>query len=221
MIPREIAPAVMEFARRCGEVPKLEAALLFGSATDGTFSKKSDIDVLLLFGTDENPELGEEAEAVHRISGEISTKLSLSHPFSFVMYSRKESIDQSLLRGVFGSGVVLFARPRDVLDVPRDRLEAQSLFSYTLKGMEPKDKVGLQRGLYGYNVVRKVGNKRYHSSAPGLVGRWGRRIGPTAFLIPDEHAGEARELLRTRKCRFEEVQVWLEAGEHTDGKAPS
>lgn len=212
MIPQEISQAVMEFALRCGEVPDLETAVLFGSATNGTFSKKSDIDVLLLFDTDGNPEVGAEAEAVHRISGDISTRWTLSHPFSFVMYSRGEAIDLSLLREVLRDGIVLFARTRDVLRVPRDRLRAHVLISYTLKEMEPRDKVGLQRGLYGYKVVRKVGDKQYRSSAPGLVGRWGRRMGPTAFLIPDERAEEARELLRARNCRFEEVPVWLETG---------
>ena len=69
-----------------------------------------------------------------------------------------------------------------------------------------------QRGLYGYRVVRKVGGKRYRSSAPGLVGQWGRRIGPTAFLIPDERAKEVRELLRSRRCKFKEVPVWMEDG---------
>ncbi len=202
----------MEFALRCGEVPNLEVAVLFGSAVDGTFSKKSDIDVLLLFDTDGNPELGPEAEAVHELSGDISARLSLSHPFSFVMYSRREAVDGSLLRGVLRDGVVLFARPRDVLGAPRDALRPHVLFSYTLKGIVPRDKMAIQRGLYGYRVARSVGSRRYESSAPGLVGRWGRRVGPTAFLVPDERAQEARELLGGRGCAFEEVPVWLEAG---------
>ena len=213
MIPDVISRAVMEFSRRCAEVPNLEVAVLFGSAVDGTFSKKSDIDVLLLFDTDGNPEVGIEADAVHRLSGDVSTQFSLSHPFSFVMYSRRDVMDASLLREVLKDGVVLFARPEAVLEVPRGRLQAYALISYTLKGMEPRDKMALQRGLYGYQVARSVGNKRYNSSAPGLVGRWGRRVGPTAFLLPEVHAGEARELLRERGCPFEEVPVWLEAGE--------
>ena len=214
MIPKEISQAVMEFALRCGEVPDLSAAVLFGSAVDGTFHKKSDIDVLLLFDTDGNPEVGPEAVAVHRISGEISTRLSLPYPFSFVMYSKREAVDQTLIREAMRNGVVLFARASDVLEAPKGRMRAHALVSYTLKGMAPRDKMALQRGLYGYRVVRKVGDKRYRSSAPGLVGQWGRRIGPTAFLIPDEHAKEVRELLRSRRCKFKEVPVWLEAGEH-------
>jgi predicted nucleotidyltransferase len=212
VIPAEISQAVMEFALRCGEVPTLDTAILFGSTVDGSFSKKSDIDILLVFDTDGNPEVGPEAEEVHRLSGEISTEHSLSHPFSFVMYSRGETIDHSLLREVLRDGIVLFARPSEVLEVPRRGLRAHSLISYSLKGMEPRDKMGLQRGLYGYQVTRNVGDKSYQSSSPGLVGQWGRRVGPTAFLIIDERAEEARELLRRRNCRFEEVPVWLETG---------
>ncbi len=211
MIPEEISQAVMEFALRCREVPDLEAAVLFGSAADGTFHKKSDIDVLLLFDTDGNPEVGPEAEAVHRLAGDISARLSLAHPFSFVMYSTREAVDQSLLREVMRDGVVLFARPRDVLGAPRDRLSPHVLVSYTLKGMAPRDKMAVQRALHGYRVVRRVGRKSYSSSSPGLVGRWGRRVAPTAFLIPEERAAEARELLRSKRCAFKEVPVWLEA----------
>ena len=212
MIPREISRAVMEFALRCPELSTLETAILFGSAVDGSFSKKSDIDVLLIFDIDGNPEVGPEAEKIHRLSGEISTGHSLSHPFSFVMYSKGETIDHSLLREVLRNGIVLFTRPSEVLDVPRDGLRAYSLISYTLKGMEPRDKMGLQRGLYGYRVTRKVGDKSYQSSSPGLVGQSGRRIGPTSFLILDERAEDARELLRKRGFRFEEVPVWVESG---------
>ena len=212
MIPQEISQAIMEFALRCGQVPNLETAILFGSAVDGSFSKKSDIDVLLIFDIDGNPEVGPEAEEIHRLSGEISTGHSLSHPISFVMYSKGETIERSLLREVLRNGIVLFARPSEVLDVPRRGLRAHSLISYTLKGMEPREKMGLQRGLFGYRVTRKVGDKSYQSSSPGLVGQWGRRIGPTAFLILDERAEEARELLQKRNCRFEEVPVWLETG---------
>ena len=217
MIPEEVSRAVMEFSSRCPEVPNLDVAVLFGSAVDGTFSKKSDIDVLLLFDTEGNPEVGEEAEAVHRLAGEISARPSLSHPFSFVMYSRDEVMDTSLLREVLRDGVVLFARPGVVLSVPRERLRAYVLISYTLKGMEPRDKMALQRGLYGYEVAKSVGDKQYRSSAPGLVGRWGRRVGPTVFLLPEEHAGKARDLLRERNCPFKEVPIWLEDGEMGTG----
>ena len=210
MIPQEISQAIMEFALGCKEIPNLRTAVLFGSAAVGTLTKKSDIDVLLQFDIDTNPEVGAEAEAVHRMAGAISSKWSLSQPFSFVMYARDETIDPSLLREVLRDGIVLFSRAQDVLSAPRERLHPHMLVSYTLKGMRPKDKMGLQRGLYGYTVVRNVRGKRYTNSGPGLVGSSGRRIGPTSFLIPNDPAEAVRGLLRERKCTFKEIPVWLE-----------
>jgi len=203
----------MEFALGCKEIPNLRTAVLFGSAAVGTLSKKSDIDVLLQFDTDSNPEVGAEAEAIHRMAGKISSKWSLPYPFSFVMYSTDETIDPSLLREVLRDGIVLFSRAQDVLNAPKERLSPYVLVSYTLKGMEPKDKMGLQRGLYGYTVVRNVKGKRYTNSSSGLVGSAGRRIGPTAFLIRNDRAEAMRERMRERKCKYTEIPVWLEAGE--------
>ena len=217
-MPQQISQAIMDFALRCHEVPNLRTAVLFGSAAVGSLSKKSDIDVLLLFDTVSNPETGAEAEVVHGIAGEVSSKWSLSHPFSFVMYSRGETVEPSLLREVLRDGIVLFARTQDVLGAPRDRLRPHVLFSYTLRGMRPRDKMGLQRGLYGYTVVRRVGSKSYRSSSPGLVGLEGRRVGPTAFLVPNHKVEAARELLKGRGCAFKEVPVWTE-GADTDRTA--
>lgn len=209
MIPDAIAEPLMEFASRCGEIPNLRTAVMFGSAATDTLTKKSDIDVLLMFDVRGNPETGKEAEAVHGLAGEISSKWELPYPFAFVMYGEDELVEPSLLREVLRDGIVLYARPRDVLSISKERLEPFILVSYTLKDMPPKDKMALQRGLYGYEVVRKVGNKEYRNSKPGLVGSVGRRIGSTAFLIPHEYGDEIRELFNKNKCEFKEIPIWL------------
>jgi predicted nucleotidyltransferase len=84
MIPDELMLPIMEFIRRADEISNLKAAVLFGSAVDGTMTKKSDIDVLLLFDTDHNPELGDEMKAALNLSGNIAKKFDLPYSFSFV-----------------------------------------------------------------------------------------------------------------------------------------
>jgi predicted nucleotidyltransferase len=212
MIPDEIRPALMEFSLRCREIPGLKTAVLFGSAAIGPMSKKSDIDIFLLFDSEGNPETGAEANLVHGMSGEISSRFGLPYPFSFVMNGREEPVEPSFLRELLKDGIVLFARTRDALAPAKEPFLPFVLVSYTLKGMRPKEKMALQRALYGYETVRIMGGKRYRNARPGLVGESGKRVGATAFLIPYEKAEETRAIFKRCKCQDKETPVWLEEG---------
>jgi predicted nucleotidyltransferase len=212
MIQEEILPAVMEFGRRAATIPNLRAAVLFGSAATGTLTKKSDIDILLLFDIEKNPETGPEAAAAQSLGGEISSRLGLAYPFSFVMYGRNEAVEPALLRDVLRDGMVLYARTGDVLGPRREGFLPYLLVSYTLRGMRPREKMALQRGLFGYTAVRNLGGKRYRNSRPGLVGEFGKRIAPTAFILRFERAGTMRSLFRENRCKYVETPVWLDRG---------
>jgi predicted nucleotidyltransferase len=210
MIPEEIASAVMEFAQRCREIPSLRLAVLFGSAVSGGLSKKSDIDILLVFDKSGNVETGPDAETIHRMAGEVSSRWDLPYPFSFVMYGKDEAIEPSLLRDVLKDGFIIYARTDAVLDGHKERLRPYMLITYTLKGLTPKNKMALQRGLFGYRTERKYGKKKYLNSSTGLVGNNGRRIGPTAFLLSYAEVEKVRGLFKRCGCRFKEIPIWLE-----------
>ena len=206
----EILPAVMEFGHRASEIPNLKAAVLFGSAATGALTKKSDIDILLVFDTVKNPETGPEAAAAHTLGGEISARLGLAYSFSFLMYGRDDAVEPALLREVLRDGIVLFARTSDVLGARKDGLVPYLLVSYTLKGMRPKEKMALQRGLFGYTAEKNLGGKRYRNSRPGLVGEHGRRIGPTTLVLRFEMAEEMRLIFRKNRCKYTETPVWFD-----------
>jgi predicted nucleotidyltransferase len=212
MIQDDILPAVMEFGRRAAEIPNLRAAVLFGSAATGTLTKKSDMDILLVFDTEKNPETGPEAAAAQELAGDISSRLGTAYPFSFVMYGRNDAVEPALLRDVLRDGVVLFARAGDVLGARKEGLVPYLLVSYSLKGMRPKEKMALQRGLFGYTAVRNLRGKRYRNSRPGLVGASGKRIGPTAFILRFGKADEMRSIFRESRCKYSETPIWLDNG---------
>ena len=210
LIQEDIFLAVSEFGRRASDIPNLKAAVLFGSAATGALTKKSDIDILLIFDSVKNPETGPEAAAAHSLGGEISTRLGLAYSFSFVMYGRNDAIEPALLREVLRDGMVLFARTGDVVGARKEGLVPYLLVSYTLKGMRPKEKMALQRGLFGYTAIKNMGGKRYRNSRPGLVGEHGRRIGPTAFVLQFETAEEMRLIFRRNRCKYTETPVWFD-----------
>ena len=84
MIEERFKLPVIDFVSRADEIPNLVGVVLYGSAVTGDISKKSDIDLLLLFDCDHDPELGREASIAHGISSDVSLKHDLAFPLSFV-----------------------------------------------------------------------------------------------------------------------------------------
>lgn len=71
------------------EILNLIGIVLFGSVITGDISKKSDIDLLLVFDSEHNPEIDKESEIAHKIVTEISTKHDLKHPFSLIFANKR------------------------------------------------------------------------------------------------------------------------------------
>ena len=85
MIPEKLKLPIIDFVSRAKEIPNLKVVVLFGSAVMGEFHKKSDIDLLLLFDTKHNPEIGKEGETAHKIASDVLSAHYLPNSFSFVM----------------------------------------------------------------------------------------------------------------------------------------
>jgi hypothetical protein len=108
-----------------------------------------------------------------------------------------------------------YGNPDMYLEANKESLHPYLLITYTLKGLSPKDKMALQRGLFGYRTLRRYGKKKYLNSSTGLVGDKGKRIGPTIFMLKDSEMNDVRGLFRKCRCRFEEIPIWLEEKIHT------
>lgn len=209
-IPQELYPALAHFIARAGEVPNLRAAILFGSVVSGEFRRKSDIDVLLLFDTDHNPELGLEAEAALGLAAEIAGRYDLAHSFSFVMENLRDgALDPHFLWEVAREGVVIWADPALVLvSESQSRLEPALLVTYSTQGMTSRDKGALYRALYGYRVEKKVDDKVYVSEKQGLIDQVGRRLGPGVVIVPARIADRLVGLLEKHGASYTTTKVW-------------
>ncbi|MCC7550826.1 MAG: nucleotidyltransferase domain-containing protein [Methanobacterium sp.] len=67
----DIEVIVFELACKLSKMPSLESVVLFGSAARREMHKKSDVDILLIFNADHDPEISDEGSFVHKISGEV------------------------------------------------------------------------------------------------------------------------------------------------------
>ena len=196
-----------ELAQKLGEIETLQDAILFGSAAREDMHKKSDIDILLLFESKNDPELGEEADLVHRISGEMEKKYHLENPFSFVFMNKNEDSDSEFLWEVAKDGIVLYARPELILG-REDNLKPEAFISYTFGGIPAKDKMYVKRKLYGYQVKSVHKGKEYYNKGRGIVQEHGKKLGRATFIIDATHADSIISLFDEKRVKYKLSKVW-------------
>jgi predicted nucleotidyltransferase len=212
MIPDELMLPIMEFVRRADEIPNLKAAVLFGSAVGGTMTKKSDIDVLLLFDTDHNPELGDEMKAALNLSGDIAKKFGLPYSFSFVAKNLNDpkDVEPDFLWGVAEKGVLIWGKPDlTILKGAHPSLEAMALVKFSLEGLPGKNRASIRRALYGYKVEKTVKGKTYISQKGGLVSRKDYRLASGVLMVPASLLDQISEVLKRNGAKFKITRIWV------------
>jgi len=174
--------AIIDFIERAEEIHNLVGIVLFGSALSCETSKKSDIELLLIFNSDHNPEAREESEIAHRIASDIFTKYNLAHSFSFTFLNQKktEEVGPDFLWNVAKEGILVWAKPKDIFSIePLSSLEPMMICRYSIKGLREKDRRGFLRCLYG-------GKKR-------IINKSKERLGPGALLIRADKFNKIKE----------------------------
>jgi len=199
--------AALEFAQSIKDISTLEAVILFGSAATGEMHKKSDIDLLLLFDADHNPETGDEGRVIFRRAVEIERKYKLENPFSFVFVNIGEDIDADFLWEVVRDGSVLYYRPESVLG-REGYLEPVLLIAYSLNGIPQKDRMHVNRALYGYRSKKVHMGKEYVSEREGFIPRHGKKLGRATFLISGREGDEVLRLFDEKNVLYTVTKVW-------------
>ena len=203
-----IKTSAFELAQKLGEIETLKEAILFGSAAREEMHKKSDIDILLIFDTEHDPELGEEGNLVHQIAGEIEKNYDMKNPFSFVFMNKNENIDSEFLWEVAKDGIVLYANPELILG-QKQILKPAAFISYTFVDIPPKDKMFIKRKLYGYQVKSVHKGKRYLSEGKGIVQEHGKKMGRATFLIDTAYVDAITTLFQEKKVKNKISKIWV------------
>jgi len=200
--------AAVELAQKIRTIPTIEAAILFGSAAKGEMHKKSDIDILLIFNTDHNPEIGEEGKIVHEYAGEIEEIYKLENPFSFVFINKGEHVDSDFLWEVAKNGIVLYCRPERMVG-KETYMKPALVVSYRFPSIPQKDKMFIKRRLYGYMVRKIYKGKEYISKKEGLVNQYGKKIGKAVFLIDAKKSDEITKLFDSKNVMYSVTKIWI------------
>ena len=211
MIAEKVRLPVIEFVSRAEGIPNLKVAVLFGSTVKGELHKKSDIDMLLLFDCDHNPEVGKEAKRAHKIASDILSQYDIPHSFSFTMENINDPhLDPTFLRNVVNEGIIVWARPEiKILKKPHPNMEPMNIFSYTLAALSPKRKMAVHRALYGYRVEKVVKGKKYINEAKGIVGENGEKLGDGVFMLPSKRSKETIEIFEKHDVNYKMTEIWI------------
>jgi len=197
MIPEKLKLPLLDFAEKASKLSELVGIILFGSAVTGDMSKKSDIDILLVFDLDHDPETGKEAKMVHGIASAISTKYDLQYPFSFVFVNKKNigDVESDFLWNVIKEGAVIWGKPEDILmKTPHPSLEPLMLIQYSVKGLNENDKRKLLRWLY--------------TSKKKIIGKNKEKLGPGVLLIKADKFEEVKKIFDKFKVKYSVKKFW-------------
>lgn len=197
MIPEDLKLPLIDFADNANKIPNLIGVILFGSVIPGEMSKKSDIDLLLVFDTNHDPETGKESEIAHSIASNISIKYDLLYPFSFIFLNKKNmnDVESDFLWNVIKEGIVIWGKPQDILmKTPHPSLQPLMLIRYSLKDLNENDRRKILRWLY--------------TSKKKLIGKSKEKLGPGVLLIKAEKYEEIKKVFDKFRVKYSVKKIW-------------
>ena len=197
MIDKRFRLPIIDFMERAHEIPHLIGVVLFGSGIKGDVSKKSDIDLLMVFSCDHNPEVGEEAIIARRIATEISVKHDLRYPFSFtfVNLNQMKDVDPDFLWSVAHEGMLIWGEPNGIIArSPHPSLQPLMMIRYETKGMDMREKRTFLRALY--------------TNKNSILDKDEERIAPGTILLGAEKLDIVRDLLDRFHVRYSMKRMW-------------
>lgn len=197
MIDERFKLPIVDFMDRAHEIPNLVGIVLFGSGVTGDVSKKSDIDLLMVFTCDHNPEIGEEATIARRIASEISLKYDLRYPFSFTFINQKrmKDVDPDFLWSVANEGILIWGQPNGIIaQSPHPSLQPLMMIRYVTKGMDTREKRKLLRALY--------------TNKNNILDKNEERIAPGTILLKAEKLDTVKNLLDRFHVQYSMKKIW-------------
>ena len=211
VIPAIIRQVLGEFVAHASEIPGLVSAVLYGSAARGELHAKSDIDVLLLFDTDHNPELGEEAMIAQRVGQTAAIQTHCPYTFSFVINNLRDlkQLDSDYVWNSAKEGIVIWSRPERILPISALPVAPYLLVTYNLSKSTQKDKRAVKRALYGYKTRRTLHGKVYESARKGLVQGKIHRLADGVILVPADAADKILTALQSRGVSARQTKIWV------------
>jgi len=198
-VQKEFLAILPELIKKLQDVPRLQTAMIYGSAARGELKESSDIDLMLIFDIETNPEL-KELEIAARILSEIQTERKIQ----IFATNLKESLDTDFVQRILREGIIIFGKPL-VVHKDKIKLNPYVLFEYSMKDLSRKLKTNIMRALRGYHMKKG----KYISKKGGLLDiEEVRKLGKGVVLVPYEHAKSFQETFEINQAKFSKINLW-------------
>lgn len=189
---KQMKAALVDFLLRAHEIPHLEKIVFFGSLLEGDVNKKSDIDLLLAFDTEGNPETGIELKTTTKIGLEVLKNYSIENNFSFVIVNAKRpsNTDKDFLGEIARKGVVVWEKGGfDFLKKHRE-IKSQILFSYSTQNLSPAKK---------RKLLRKISR---------IIKLYGKKLGKGVILVETKQSKETERVFEELKAFYKKQEIF-------------
>lgn len=180
--------------------PEVLAVLVFGSYARGDFSRKSDVDLLVLFPGRGQRERSPLATRVRRLVSTMETEHRLPMHLAPLLAGVEDRtvLTTELMHDIWRDGLVLYAQASSLVALRPEGLTPWALFRFSVRGT-PSDRVRLSRKLHGL------------TKGTGIVRPPALALAPGALLVPVEQEEAVRAALDAVGATYDHISVWREA----------
>lgn len=179
------------------DIENVEAIILFGSYAKGTETATSDIDLMVVAGTEKPKKLL--PVVIKKLStidkeGKISPRIT-----------NLKDYDSDFLLDIFRHGQVLHGKV--ILNERKMMLKPYRLVYYDISDLQPSKKVLISKRIHGSESI--VSNKKY--SYKGVSGIYGFEVfGRSLVLVPEKSFDNFKVFLDSNNVKYREKKIWLE-----------
>ncbi len=183
-ISEEFKMLIPELFYAAQKVPKLAQLIIYGSVARTEAERRSDVDILLVFDSEIDPEKTELAKIARREIEKAFVNAKCDRSAQVAVTNLKD-IDESFIENVAREGVVIWGKPFfiDSMDI----LKPMVLFEYRVGGKSGVEKVKFYRALKSLEAI-KVKN--------GIV-------------VSEENARSAKSIFKINKIEHKTTKIWL------------
>jgi len=76
------------------------------------------------------------------------------------------------------------------------------------KGLSPKEKSAIQRGLFGYKFSQRIKSKLYSGKKKGAVNKEEYRLGNGVIMVPSTMENKILEILKNNRAKYRSQKIW-------------
>lgn len=180
----ELKALIIELFYAAQAIPELNQLIIYGSIARGEEDKRSDVDLLLIFDSEEDPEKTELAKIAHQEIGRAFARSKCERNPQLI-FTNLKNLDKGLLENISREGIIIYGKPR-VIDASQI-LRPANLYEYRVGGESKVEKVQF------YRALKTIEGKKLKSS----------------IIVTEEKSKEAEDIFKRNKIKYEKKKLWI------------